>query len=46
MAKGCPVEINYHTKDGKVGMDLKENFNISLTNDNFELLKDLWDKKH
>ena len=28
-------------------MDLKENFNISLTNDNFELLKkDLWDKKH
>ena len=39
MAKGCPVEINYHTKDGKVGMDLKENFNISLTNDNFEVLK-------
>ena len=32
-------EINYHTKDGKVGMELKENFNISLTNDNFESLK-------
>ena len=36
---GCPIEINYHTKDGKVGMELKENFNISLTNDNFESLK-------
>ena len=36
---GCPVELNYHTKDGKVGMDLRENFNISLTNDNFETLK-------
>ena len=39
ISKGCPVELNYHTKDGKVEMDLKENFNISLTNDNFELLK-------
>ena len=36
---GCPVELNYHTKDGKVGMDLRENFNISLTNDNFDTLK-------
>ena len=36
---GCPVELNYHTKDGKVGMDLREDFNISLTNDNFEVLK-------
>ena len=36
---GCPVELNYHTKDGKVGMDLREDFNISLTNDNFDVLK-------
>ena len=36
---GCPVELNYHTKDGRVGMDLRENFNISLTNDNFDTLK-------
>ena len=38
-ADGCPVELNYHTKDGKVGMDLREDFNISLTNDNFDVLK-------